>query len=54
MKIEFGRVVRLAAARLVPHEITDQRVFDREDGVAAEILVTPVENVRRDRLVAIG
>ena len=62
MEIELGGVVgrfdtepgRFAAAGLVPHEITDQRILDREDRVAAEILVAPVENVRRHRLVAVG
>src|SRR5947209_9705511 len=61
-EIELGGVVgrfdaeagRFAASGLVPHEIADQRILDREHRVAAEILVAAVENVRRDRLIAVG
>src|SRR5580704_2140283 len=61
-EIEFGGAVgrldaesgRFAAAGLVPHEIADQRVLDREDRITAQVLVAAVEDVRRDRLVTVG
>src|SRR5260370_37360917 len=61
-EMELGGVVgrfdaepgRFAAAGFVSLEVADQRILDREYRVAAEILVAPVEDVRRDRLVAVG
>src|SRR5258708_27026900 len=61
-EIEFGGAVgrldaesgRFATAGLVPHEIADQRILDSEDRITPEVLVAAVEDVRRDRLVAVG
>jgi hypothetical protein len=61
-EIEFRSVERrldvepngLVVAAVMPSEIADQRVLDREDRVAAEILVAAVENVRCDRVVAVS
>src|SRR5437016_8981797 len=37
---------------VVPHEVADQGILDREHRIAAEVLVSSVEDVRRHRLIA--
>src|SRR5207302_7004441 len=61
-EVEFGGVVRsrnaeplgLGIGLLMLCEIADQGVLDREYRIALQILVGTVENMRRDRLVAVG
>src|SRR5438477_4523795 len=62
MKIEFGGIegpgdaepARFRIWLLVLGEIADQRVLDREHRIALQILVGSIEDMRRDRLVALG